>query len=298
MSLLEYQKKHYENILEILLKNSRALDASETGTGKTYVSSKICKELNLIPFIVCPKSMKNDWLKILNEFGLINKYKQDYIKMLVDFGIEDIETTGGNALTTINFLLEKIFGNDVFFVSDKIFEAAVDKITDAINYYIIQISISAEKFFESIDTKTIITKNGETYKLVGILYDCPNGITHQVTSVCYGDKCINHDPTYIKHTFIDDKKIIMNKELNPSNFKIRADTSLEWGCKNRGINIMCLLYENILVVEQLQKSIDNFLLENSLSYPVVIHGGSKYKNKYLKYKNKYLNLKKDKLNLK
>jgi superfamily II DNA or RNA helicase len=68
-TLLDHQKSHYKNILTSVRKHSRALDASDTGTGKTYVSAKVCKELNLIPFVVCPKSVVPSWNKVLKSFG-------------------------------------------------------------------------------------------------------------------------------------------------------------------------------------------------------------------------------------
>lgn len=67
--LLDHQKSHFKNILASIKKYSRALDASDTGTGKTYVAVKVCKELGLIPFVICPKSVIPSWNKILKSFG-------------------------------------------------------------------------------------------------------------------------------------------------------------------------------------------------------------------------------------
>ena len=67
--LLDHQKSHYKNILASVKKHSRALDASDTGTGKTYVATKVCKELNLIPFVICPKSVVPSWNKVLQSYG-------------------------------------------------------------------------------------------------------------------------------------------------------------------------------------------------------------------------------------
>ena len=38
INLLNYQVKHYSNIKNAIIKYSRAIDASDTGTGKTYLS--------------------------------------------------------------------------------------------------------------------------------------------------------------------------------------------------------------------------------------------------------------------
>ena len=71
--LLDYQFDHYNNILASIKKHSRALDASDTGTGKTYVTVRICKELQLIPFVICPKSVVTSWIKVLKMFGFESK---------------------------------------------------------------------------------------------------------------------------------------------------------------------------------------------------------------------------------
>jgi superfamily II DNA or RNA helicase len=88
--LLDYQFEHYNKILTSIKKHSRALDASDTGTGKTYVTVRICKELRLIPFVICPKSVVTSWIKVLKQFGFesnnyfVTTYDQlaisDYVK--------------------------------------------------------------------------------------------------------------------------------------------------------------------------------------------------------------------------
>ena len=67
--LLNYQIKHVENLIYSLKKYNRALDASDTGTGKTYTSIATCISMNLKPFIICPKSVLSSWKKILNSFN-------------------------------------------------------------------------------------------------------------------------------------------------------------------------------------------------------------------------------------
>lgn len=66
--LLPYQIQHVNNLHNTLILHKRALDASDTGTGKTYTTIYLCKKLNLIPFIVCPKSVVSTWLKVLHYF--------------------------------------------------------------------------------------------------------------------------------------------------------------------------------------------------------------------------------------
>jgi len=67
INLLDYQILHYENLKKSINKYSRAIDASDTGTGKTYVSIKLCKDLELVPFIICPKSVVSTWERIIKK---------------------------------------------------------------------------------------------------------------------------------------------------------------------------------------------------------------------------------------
>lgn len=68
--LLPYQHSHAENIEYSLKRYGRALDLSQTGTGKSYVSSAVCANLKLRPLIICPKSLVSMWPKVLDEFGV------------------------------------------------------------------------------------------------------------------------------------------------------------------------------------------------------------------------------------
>ena len=72
-TLLPYQKEHVTNLTKTLNKYKRALDASDTGTGKTYTSITLCKILKLRPFIICPKSVVSNWVNVLEHY----KYKKN-----------------------------------------------------------------------------------------------------------------------------------------------------------------------------------------------------------------------------
>lgn len=70
--LLEYQIEHSENIIRILINNNCCLDASDTGTGKTYTAIASCVHLKLIPIIICPKSVISTWKNVCKYFELID----------------------------------------------------------------------------------------------------------------------------------------------------------------------------------------------------------------------------------
>lgn len=70
MKLLNYQIPHAEQLKECLKANKCVLDASDTGTGKTYVSISLCRDLELEPFIICPKSVIPNWVSVARKFNV------------------------------------------------------------------------------------------------------------------------------------------------------------------------------------------------------------------------------------
>jgi len=76
--LLEYQQEHTNNLVRILTKNNTCLDASDTGTGKTYSAIAACYILKLQPIIFCPKSVIATWKKVAEYFDLNNPIIVNY----------------------------------------------------------------------------------------------------------------------------------------------------------------------------------------------------------------------------
>jgi len=68
--LLSFQVAHVYQLIECLRLRNRVIDASDTGTGKTYCALAVCSLLNLKPFIICPKSVIANWVSVCDEFGL------------------------------------------------------------------------------------------------------------------------------------------------------------------------------------------------------------------------------------
>ncbi|KAJ3035716.1 hypothetical protein HDV00_003477 [Rhizophlyctis rosea] len=69
-TLLPYQIKSADHLFNILSRGQRALDASDTGTGKTYVTIYNAKRLGLKPFVVCPKAIAANWFDVADQFGV------------------------------------------------------------------------------------------------------------------------------------------------------------------------------------------------------------------------------------
>lgn len=55
--LLSFQVAHVYQLQECLNLRKKVIDASDTGTGKTYCAIATCALLKLTPFIICPKSV-------------------------------------------------------------------------------------------------------------------------------------------------------------------------------------------------------------------------------------------------
>src|SRR5437868_13705235 len=68
--LLDYQIIHAINLILCFKKNMVALDGSSTGTGKTYTSICVCKELGLRPLIICPLSIMSVWKSVCDYFDV------------------------------------------------------------------------------------------------------------------------------------------------------------------------------------------------------------------------------------
>ena len=68
-NLFDYQKKHVQLLIESITNNNRALDCSDTGTGKTRCAIATAVKLGLKVFVICPKSVIDTWLQTLRLFG-------------------------------------------------------------------------------------------------------------------------------------------------------------------------------------------------------------------------------------
>ena len=69
-NLLDYQILHVQNLIGALNNNNIAIDTSDTGCGKTYCALAVCKQLNLEPIIICPKSIISNWRRISKLFNV------------------------------------------------------------------------------------------------------------------------------------------------------------------------------------------------------------------------------------
>ncbi|ARF11756.1 DEAD/SNF2-like helicase [Klosneuvirus KNV1] len=68
--LYDYQFLHIFNLMTAIRYNNVILDTSSVGLGKTYTSIGLCLQLNLRPFIICPKTVMPQWNHVCKIFGV------------------------------------------------------------------------------------------------------------------------------------------------------------------------------------------------------------------------------------
>lgn len=68
--LFDYQFLHIYNLIIALKNHNIILDGSDTGTGKTYTAIALAKQLDLVPFIICPKTIIPNWFRVCKYFGV------------------------------------------------------------------------------------------------------------------------------------------------------------------------------------------------------------------------------------
>jgi len=67
--LFDWQEAHARKLADALIKFGYAKDGSDTGTGKTVVALSVARDLQLTPFVVCPKSVVPAWKEWIKKFN-------------------------------------------------------------------------------------------------------------------------------------------------------------------------------------------------------------------------------------
>lgn len=80
--LLNYQIPHCLSLIYSFENSNIIIDASDTGTGKTYCALAICKQFGLKPIIVCPKSVIQNWKEVSEYFEIEPETIINYEKVI------------------------------------------------------------------------------------------------------------------------------------------------------------------------------------------------------------------------
>ena len=68
--LLPFQIPHTQALIKALSNNCVIIDASDTGTGKTYCSMALCRHFEYKAIVFCPKSVIMSWIHVAQLFGV------------------------------------------------------------------------------------------------------------------------------------------------------------------------------------------------------------------------------------
>ena len=68
--LKDYQVPHFLNIVNRIKKTHIHIDSSDTGVGKTYIAIACAKYLNYKLFVICPKTIINNWYEVSEKFNI------------------------------------------------------------------------------------------------------------------------------------------------------------------------------------------------------------------------------------
>lgn len=75
ISLLPHQTDHAEHLYGVLRDHGACLDASDTGTGKSYVAAHLADRLTTHPdqvLVLCPKAVVTMWQRLLPQANVLN----------------------------------------------------------------------------------------------------------------------------------------------------------------------------------------------------------------------------------
>jgi superfamily II DNA or RNA helicase len=61
---------HVERLQDALRRHNAALDASDTGTGKTYCAIEVARRMGVRPLVLCPKSVIRSWQRVAEAAGV------------------------------------------------------------------------------------------------------------------------------------------------------------------------------------------------------------------------------------
>ena len=83
--LHDWQENHADALTDALRLYGSALDASDTGVGKTVIALEVAARLERVPFVMCPKAVIPSWQQWMKEtngeiqkdHNLMKKYLND-----------------------------------------------------------------------------------------------------------------------------------------------------------------------------------------------------------------------------
>lgn len=181
--LLERQVPHVQTLVDSLHLNGYAIDLSDTGTGKTYASCGIAREMAVPFFIICPKIVIPSWTGVLKEFNIRAVDIKNY-EALIRGGKNSIytewvkEKTGkmgvdGKALTTDRLRFNSKIPKNALIIFDESHKCkSLDSSTSEL------LMTAKEQGFKTLQVSASAATNPIEMKALGYATDLHNHYNH------------------------------------------------------------------------------------------------------------------------
>ncbi|AVL93697.1 putative ATP-dependent RNA helicase [Megavirus vitis] len=216
--LLNYQIEHVESLKKTIEIHGRALDASDTGTGKTYTSIALCAEMGLKPLIICPLSVIANWKSVLKYFGISyygisnyesiqnctyytpksqkNKIKCKYIKRIKkkendkedDYDTKEAEIFSKNKIATFTYLWKNI-PDDFILIFDEAHRCKNKKTLNSILLY----TASMIDNMKILMLSATIADKPEKFAIAGFVLKLYPSIKNAINWISEMDQNYSHD---------------------------------------------------------------------------------------------------------
>lgn len=110
LPLKDYQKPHFAHLLQVLCQTKSALDASETGSGKTFTALAIAEALGIVPLVVGPRFSRGVWGAASEACGV----PIDFVNYEKLRGRRKAAEEGGRPVADTEWLVEVPWGKGSF----------------------------------------------------------------------------------------------------------------------------------------------------------------------------------------
>jgi len=138
--LLPYQLPHLQQLSNAIDKNQVILDASDTGTGKTYTSNALIKLKGYEALILSPKSVISNWISVAKIFNInllgVSNYEAIKSQKMYDIHMNYISCPYINKIIDSELLLDYVSDTESNNNSEKTKQSSKDKQKDNFEFII------------------------------------------------------------------------------------------------------------------------------------------------------------------
>jgi superfamily II DNA or RNA helicase len=166
--LLSYQIPHLKNTNKIIKKYNICLDASDTGTGKTYTACALAKYLNMNLFVVCPASIIDTWISVGKIFGVKIVGISNYEKLIRCKYFDENKNVSNKFIVPKNNTFTWKIPKNTLIIFDEVHRCGGD------NTLCSKLLLSLLDFYDEVNPLLLlsatITKDPNRFKLFGVMF--------------------------------------------------------------------------------------------------------------------------------